>query len=130
MGTLSSRNRYMPSTMAQKERRQSPRAEGEIPVVIMTMRGPMAARMTDLSLTGCRIRCTDLPNFALSVRISIAGHGLDLRAEQRWRRGEDSGWRFIYSDREQERLKEALHRIGRMRNTAETIVQPFRSSGR
>lgn len=130
MGALSSRNRYMPSSMVQKERRRSPRAEGEIPVVIMTMRGPMAASMTDLSLTGCRIRCPDLPNFALSVRISINGYGLELRAERRWHRNKESGWRFIYSDREQVRLKDALHRIGRLRNNAETIVQPFRTSGR
>jgi len=116
--------------MAQKERRQSPRVVGEVRVVIMTMRGPMAASMTDLSLTGCRIRCADLPNFALSVRISICGHGLDLRAEQRWRRGNETGWRFIYSDREQERLKDALHRIESGRKTGQTIVQPFRPSGR
>lgn len=116
--------------MVQKERRRSPRAAGEVPVIVMTMRGPMAASMTDLSLTGCRIRCSDLPPFALSVRISINGHGLELRAEQRWRRDNESGWRFIYSDREQERLKDALYRLGRMGSDAETITQPFHPSRR
>jgi hypothetical protein len=128
--TLSSRNRYMSASATQRERRRTPRAQGSIPVMVVTMRGPMPAKLTDLSLTGCRILCSDLPKFALSVRISVTAYGLELRAEQRWRRGEESGWRFIYNDPEQERLKDMIFSEIEKRQTAETIEQPYRPGGR
>lgn len=130
MVTLSSRNRYMSASATQRERRRTPRARGSIPVTVTTMRGPMPANLTDLSLTGCRILCSDLPKFALSVRISVIAYGLELRAEQRWRRGEESGWRFIYNDSEQERLKDVIFNEIEKRQTAEKVEQPHRPAGR
>ena len=90
------------------------------------MRGPMPAQLTDLSLTGCRIRCSDLPKLALSVRIAVTAYGLELRAEQRWRHSEESGWRFVYNDTEQERLKEMIFSDIETHRTAGTVEQPYR----
>lgn len=129
MVNLSSRSRYMSAASSQRERRKSPRAQGSISVMVVTMRGPMPGKLTDLSLTGCRILCPDLPKFALSVRISISGHGLELRAEQRWRRGNETGWRFVYNDQEQERLKDLVLSEIEKNHGIETIQQPYRPGG-
>ncbi|MBL6432431.1 MAG: PilZ domain-containing protein [Alphaproteobacteria bacterium] len=98
------------SRTVSNERRSSPRAHGSTQVMVITMRGPVPARMLDVSLTGCRIQCPDLPKFAISARIAILSYGLELLAEQRWRNDIHSGWRFVYSAQEQDRLKALLRR--------------------
>ncbi|SDT97814.1 PilZ domain-containing protein [Stappia sp. ES.058] len=110
------------------ERRSTPRAQGSTQVMVITMRGPISARMLDVSLTGCRIRCPDLPKFAISARIAILAYGLELLAEQRWRNGAHSGWRFVYNAAEQDRLKTLLRRdvSGIMLN--ERMSRSFRKS--
>ncbi|WP_029059888.1 PilZ domain-containing protein [Stappia stellulata] len=110
------------------ERRSTPRANGSTQVMVITMRGPIPARMLDVSLTGCRIRCPDLPRFAISARIAILAYGLEILAEQRWRNGTHSGWRFVYSAAEQDRLKALLRRDGSGLLLNERIGRSFRTS--
>jgi hypothetical protein len=96
--------------------------------MVITMRGPIPARMLDVSLTGCRIRCPDLPKFAVSARIAILSYGLELLAEQRWRNDAHSGWRFVYSAAEQDRLKALLHRDASGVMLNDRLGQPLRKS--
>lgn len=95
---------------------------------MITMRGPIPARMLDVSLTGCRIRCPDLPRFAVSARIAILAYGLELLAEQRWRNDDHSGWRFVYSAAEQDRLKAMLRRDASGVMLDRRLGQSFRKS--
>lgn len=97
------------------ERRQAPRARAACQVMVITMKGPVPARMLDISVTGCCISSHLLPDVAVSARIAIVSHGMELQAEQRWKDGILSGWRFVYSDAEQERLRRLLAPHGRTR---------------
>lgn len=105
-----------PATTPQPhERRQAPRARAACQVMVITMKGPVPARMLDISVTGCCISSHLLPDVAVSARIAIITHGLELQAEQRWKDGILSGWRFVYSDAEQKRLRRLLAPHGRTR---------------
>lgn len=91
-----------------RERRRAPRAEGELDVSVITIRGPLPGQLLDLSLTGCSMLTPGLPQFAINARIAFPAYGLEIRAERRWLRGDKSGWRFLYSDDEKKRLADAL----------------------
>lgn len=110
------------SVWTKAERRRAPRASGPLDVSLITMRGPIAARILDVSITGCRIEAASLPQLAINARISIHSHGIELRAERRWLNGARSGWRFIYTGREQERLAALLKDA----EPSQRFRQPFR----
>lgn len=77
-------------------------------VSILTMRGPVEGRMINISVSGCCIRCEDLPAISLSVKLNIVDYGLELRAERRWLNGKLSGWRFVYSPQEMAKARRIL----------------------
>ncbi|WP_349360009.1 PilZ domain-containing protein [Stappia sp.] len=128
MANLASRGSNPLSGPVAQERRLTPRARASTQVMVITMRGPIPARMLDVSLTGCRIRCEDLPKFAVSVRLAILSHGLELQAEQRWRQGDHSGWRFIYTAEEQQRLQAILRSQRVAHEPVRRLGMPFRST--
>jgi hypothetical protein len=116
---LSKENSRRRSEGEKPERRSAPRARGQADVMVLTMRGPVAGTLVDLSLTGCSIEADELPKLAINARIAILAHGLEMRAERRWVHGARSGWRFVYSETEQTRLSALLPR------RAERFPHPF-----
>ncbi len=91
-----------------QQRRRAARLACRARVVIMTLKGPMPGTIVDLSVTGCRILCPGLPPLALSSKLNLIDHGLELRAERRWLRGDLSGWRFLFTPKEAARLSKLL----------------------
>ena len=118
--------RSSPGGRVVTERRNTPRASASTQVMVITIRGPFPARMLDISLTGCRVRCADMPKFAATVRIAILAHGLELQAEQRWREGDISGWRFVYNAEEQDRLQAILREQRQTHHSDQRLGNSFR----
>lgn len=80
-----------------REKRRTPRVHANAPLKILTMRGPMDATLIDISLTGCRIHSQYSAMLLQRSRIQFVTSHFDVGAEMVWRRGQTSGWRFIYS---------------------------------
>ena len=107
------------------ERRRAPRAQGDLDVSVITIRGPLPGHVLDLSLTGCSILAPSLPLLAINARISFPAYGLEIRAERRWMRGDKSGWRFLYSDDEKKRLAHALEAVTNGEAGATRYARPY-----
>lgn len=90
------------------------RVVGEQPALLTVLGGPVPVTLVDVSLTGCRVRHTIRGVLPADSKLQIPSLKFSARVHRVWQRGDQCGWRFVFTEAEERRIRMLLAPLARV----------------
>ena len=91
-----------------RERRSATRVVGEQSALLTLFGGAVPIVILDVSLTGCRVRHSVRGLLPSESKLQIPALRFCARVQRIWQRGDQCGWRFLFTEAEERRIRALL----------------------